>query len=481
MRWGVFTTVVGLLFPASGAAAENLPVTYTVNQQILKRDAAAGTLLTFELHGDSACSSSVHTETLPLQDPALLIEQIRLMRVRGGARPPKVARFRFVLAGVTAAPPLFLRVSGAGISPIGGECQPQAATATGGGVSGLSCWDLDADGSCDLGSPDEDMDDDGSCTALDCRGAQGPAGQDGANGTAIPCVSVAGNDVFFDGCNVHIRDGSGDTHGPTNGLGNVIIGYNEDALGAHDRTGSHNLVVGPEHTYSSYGGLVAGVQNTIIAPNASVSGGWQNVASGDTASVSGGYRNEASGRSASVSGGGGNTASLIESSVSGGLFNTASGNSASVSGGHNNTASGERASVSGGEYNVAAGAFASVRGGGGNQALNMWAWVGGGGENVAQGTFSSVSGGGLNRANSTRASITGGWQNTATGDYAAVGGGVYNLAGGNISAVCGGIRNTASGIESSVGGGESNEASGTWASVGGGQRNVASGTAQFLP
>jgi len=116
-------------------------------------------------------------------------------------------------------------------------------------------------------------------------------------------------DIFFDGCNVHIRSGGGATNATINGKGNLIIGYNkpkvrdfaedledieskrvrvfaeglEDtelkkvrdfAEGLEDteskkmeaeeldvsdsRGGSHNLVIGDEHEYTSYGGLIAG-------------------------------------------------------------------------------------------------------------------------------------------------------------------------------------------------------------------------------
>ena len=36
-----------------------------------------------------------------------------------------------------------------------------------------------------------------------------------------------GNDIYIDGANLHVRDGSGDTDGTVNGLGNLIVGYNE--------------------------------------------------------------------------------------------------------------------------------------------------------------------------------------------------------------------------------------------------------------
>src|SRR5207253_11308856 len=66
-------------------------------------------------------------------------------------------------------------------------------------------------------------------------------------------------------------------------------------LGAHDRSGSHNVVVGDEHTYSSFGGLVAGSHNSITGRFASVTGGGFNTASGDHSSVSAGGFNSASG------------------------------------------------------------------------------------------------------------------------------------------------------------------------------------------
>ncbi|MCW5198701.1 hypothetical protein VU06_03010 [Desulfobulbus sp. F3] len=84
--------------------------------------------------------------------------------------------------------------------------------------------------------------------------------------------------IYLTGANLHIRSGSGSTYGALNGLGNLIIGYNENYSPTEDmpvaaRTGSHHLVVGPYHSYSSYGGLVAGYRNTISGISSSVSGG----------------------------------------------------------------------------------------------------------------------------------------------------------------------------------------------------------------
>nr|NIR43631.1 hypothetical protein [Gemmatimonadota bacterium]NIU03663.1 hypothetical protein [Gammaproteobacteria bacterium]NIV22944.1 hypothetical protein [Gemmatimonadota bacterium]NIX84937.1 hypothetical protein [Gammaproteobacteria bacterium] len=90
-------------------------------------------------------------------------------------------------------------------------------------------------------------------------------------------MSRSGTLLTFSGMNVQVVDGSGDTDGAVNGLGNLIVGYNENGFSA-TRTGSHNLVVGYDHEYTSYAGLVAGQQNEVSNVGSSVSGGVGNVA-----------------------------------------------------------------------------------------------------------------------------------------------------------------------------------------------------------
>ena len=171
--------------------------------------------------------------------------------------------------------------------------------------------------------------------------------------------TVSGTDVTLTGYNLHIVNGLSST-GTLNGLGNLIIGYNAlrvDPKSPDVRTGSHNLILGDQNNYSSFGGLVAGFYNAISGQYASVSGGQGSTASGQYASVSGGYANTASNNYSSISGGTVNRASGQYASVSGGVYNTASGDNASVSGGRGNTASGQGASVSGGDQNVQSGDY----------------------------------------------------------------------------------------------------------------------------
>jgi hypothetical protein len=182
-------------------------------------------------------------------------------------------------------------------------------------------------------------------------------------------------EVVITGANLRIVNGLRGT-ATANGLGNLLVGYNEPRDdGDNERTGSHNVVVGLGLNFSSFGGLVVGRQNTIRGAFASVSGGFDNTANGASASVHGGLFNRASGPSASVSGGFDNMASGNAAAISGGDGNTASGNAAAVSGGHGNTASGNAAAISGGEANAARGFSAAVSGGRNRRVERDFDWT----------------------------------------------------------------------------------------------------------
>jgi len=93
--------------------------------------------------------------------------------------------------------------------------------------------------------------------------------------------SRSDNQIYITGANLHIVNGTGTTDGFVNSLGNLIVGYNELRNSGDVRTGSHNIVVGKRHNYSSYAGLVVGNYNTISGAYASVSGGWSRTADGE--------------------------------------------------------------------------------------------------------------------------------------------------------------------------------------------------------
>jgi len=169
-------------------------------------------------------------------------------------------------------------------------------------------------------------------------------------------LQVQGDNLVLTGMNFQVVSGSGATDGEINGTGNIIIGYNEE--GNNDkRTGSHNLVIGLNHSYSSYGGLVAGGNNEISGRGASVLGGVGHRAAGDYASVSGGFRNEARGETSSVAGGEDNLADGRSSAVSGGDQNFAGSQSATVSGGSSNQSNGLASTLGGGRNRTVMSAY----------------------------------------------------------------------------------------------------------------------------
>ena len=182
-------------------------------------------------------------------------------------------------------------------------------------------------------------------------GVAGPKGDPGAIGPQGPAGSspftVVGSDVVLSGYNLRIQNGTGDSFA-ANGLGNLIVGYNElRGDGGDLRGGSHNVIVGKCLNYSGVGGIVAGFFSE-IGGFGSVAFGRANIANGNYCTVAGGLQNTVRGDQNSVGGGMGNSALGVACTVSGGAFNTALGRTSSVSGGAGNTVNAQSSSISGG-------------------------------------------------------------------------------------------------------------------------------------
>lgn len=131
-----------------------------------------------------------------------------------------------------------------------------------------------------------------------------------------------------------------------NGVGNLIVGYNE--LGnpnGDDRTGSHNVVIGHGNSYLSYGGLVAGQDN--------MQGNPANPRIGAYAFLGGGAQNRARSTHATVAGGRGNISENNWTSVFGGQNNTVTGDYGTIVGGRDNVVTGspDHALITGGSGN----------------------------------------------------------------------------------------------------------------------------------
>ena len=225
--------------------------------------------------------------------------------------------------------------------------------------------------------------------------------------------------------NVQIVNGQGLTT-VKNGLGNLIVGYNEMTgvnPNGDDRTGSHNVVLGMENSYSKTGGFLSGERNSVFVDHASAIGGFKNLASGSRAVVVSGVSN---------------MAGIVNSAIVAGALNSVIG------------AGANEAAILGGQSNVIDGGFrAAIMAGDSNAIVNS--------------SFGSITGGSGNRigVQGTLGTITGGANNIVNGAKAVVLGGVGNSANGLHSTVSGGEGNTATGLHSSVSGGNARTASGT--------------------
>lgn len=231
--------------------------------------------------------------------------------------------------------------------------------------------------------------------------------------------------VRLSGVNLQVVNGTNNTE-IVNGAGNLIVGYDEantsarivcslasDANGnsltneaeclaaggtvaVRQKTGSHNLVMGSQNSYSSAGGIVAGNGNFITALYASNLGGTGNIASGRFSVNVAGQGNHSTGSTAATLAGTNNTASGANASVSGGSSNIASSVGTTVSGGSRNAASGPQSNVTGGIRNESSGPFSHVSGGGNNNSSGATSTIAGGSTNDSRAPTSSISGGSQN-------------------------------------------------------------------------------------
>lgn len=140
----------------------------------------------------------------------------------------------------------------------------------------------------------------------------------------------------FSGINVQIVNGLNSTN-TANGTGNLLVGYDEENLqpgtercslgtdpnlmltvsnefdcisigatwGLSHKTGSHNVVVGPEHNYTRWGNFVSGYRNTVNYEHAAILGGSQNTAQGSYSAIVGGRNNRADAIATGMGGGNG--------------------------------------------------------------------------------------------------------------------------------------------------------------------------------
>ena len=198
-------------------------------------------------------------------------------------------------------------------------------------------------------------------------------------------------DFIVDGCNLHVQNGMGQT-GLLNRYGNVIIGYNKNEVST--RTGSHNLILGDLHEYTSYGGIVSGTENTLAGSNATILGGGQNHANFTSAVILAADRGTADGNVVLI-GGQRNygSADAHFSAIIGGIENQVTGPSSVLVAGMLNVASGATSFVCGGTENSAGGGGDVVCGGSSNKSTGSRSVLVGGHQNAVAGANGVVTGG----------------------------------------------------------------------------------------
>lgn len=291
---------------------------------------------------------------------------------------------------------------------------------------------------------------------------------------SLQCVSKESSedDLYLDGCNVHIRNKATSTSS-INGKGNLILGYSDNECPTCNRTGSHNLVVGPGNSYESYGGIVIGTDNNVSAPYASVLAGFKNTASATYSVAIGGTRNTASGNYSIVAAGEANKASGYASMTAAGELNKADGeysmtaagslNRAGdfysmVAAGEENTASGYASMTASGRNNTAGGVYAMTAAGISNTATGESSMAAAGFRNSVRGIGAMSAAGDLNVADGDSSLTAAGSFNRATEFYTVVAAGEFNTASGYASMTASGLRNTAAGDYSTTAAGSDNTA-----------------------
>src|SRR5262245_29203313 len=125
MRFVRSAVLAALVAAPLVVAAADLPVTFSTQEKPLKA-AIAGTPLTFALYRDAACTNQVYTTNVNVENVAL-ITKIKQFTPKNDTKLPNTVMLQHTLPGVTAYGNLYLKVTGAGITPVAGACQAQAA------------------------------------------------------------------------------------------------------------------------------------------------------------------------------------------------------------------------------------------------------------------------------------------------------------------------------------------------------------------
>ncbi len=131
--FGMCIVALAILSFASSGSAVELPVSYVADFKTFKKEAVAGNSLSFDLFAAADCTGTVfHAELKFLASGDLQVEKVIPQKAKGEKpSPPRGVRLRTTLGPPVVVEQLYLKVSGDGVVPIGGECQVQTAAIPG--------------------------------------------------------------------------------------------------------------------------------------------------------------------------------------------------------------------------------------------------------------------------------------------------------------------------------------------------------------
>lgn len=270
------------------------------------------------------------------------------------------------------------------------------------------------------------------------------------------------------GCNVYIVNGNG-LRGQANGRGNLILGYNSNPLNLFSRTGSHNVVVGDEHSYDGSHNVVVGHGHDMRASGAAALGGQRNTVNGPGACAVGGQENHVEFSAGGVAvAGARNYIAGAGSAIVGGAQGRVIGARSTVLGGIDNTVSTDESSILGGSGNT-------IERQGPGTISPLYATVCGGIDNTVHATYSTIVSGVANviENSGARSCIVAGHENVVLAHTSCIVGGLRNHTGpnsGRYGTILGGELNQVNGEAGAVVGGRSNYVLGPHGAVLGGER-----------
>ena len=119
---------IAIVLAATHAAADPFPVDYVVDYKAFKSGTTSTTELSFNFFDDAACSNALGSVPITAGDSALVVEKISRINVKGvKPKAPAVAVLRTTVDLAGPQSPVYMTVTGTGVTPAAGAPTPRCA------------------------------------------------------------------------------------------------------------------------------------------------------------------------------------------------------------------------------------------------------------------------------------------------------------------------------------------------------------------